>query len=286
MILPSYLQKLVGVIILITLPSISYAFQPCIDFKKEISNDGGLTWHDANSEAEAVSITNNASYKFTLSGCPLSYTWDLTNNEVVDELLQLYQQLENKTILEKWRDTIDNSISIAVDAPEICSGYTGTINNIATVSTVATSPVFPGEAVPLSDTDNAWIRCESTIIDGGEGCTPGYWKQPHHFDSWPTVVTPETSYSTVFGRTITVRTGDGLITDPTLLQALSALGGKVNTAARHSTAAYLNSMTSDVSYDLSAEQIIDNLQQSVDSNDFGTLIEALVNFNEQGCPLN
>ena len=262
-----------------SLSSNAFAFHPCADLIKEVSADGGLTWHDANTETDAVSISNGAIYKFTVTGCYPGYGYDLTDIMVSDDILAAYPALPNKTITMG-----DQSISTTVDAPDICSGGEGTIENIASVSTTAVDP--GGIQVFLSDTDNAWIRCEPQT-GGGEGCTPGYWKQPHHFDSWPAVVTPTTAYSSVFDRIITIRVkGEGLVTDPTLLQALSALGGKVNTAARHSTSAYLNSMTQDVSYDLTSAQIISNLQQSIDGIDFGTLIEALVNFNEQGCPLN
>lgn len=276
------LQKTLTVLTLIWLPGLSYAFSPCIDFIKEVSGDGGLTWHDANTEAEAVSISNGAIYRFTLTGCFPGYDYDLTEILVEDPVLNLYTSMPDKAIILN-----DQSVSITVDAPAICNGKDGTIENIATVSTTAKD--LDGGIVHtrfLTGSDNAWIRCEP-VITGGDGCTPGYWKQPHHFDSWPAVVTPDTPYSTVFDRIISVRVkGEGLVTDPTLLQALSALGGKVNTAARHSTAAYLNAMSGDVSYDLSDTQIVSNLQQSIDDQDFGDLIEALVNFNEQGCPLN
>lgn len=267
-------------ILIIGLSGQAFAFHPCVDLVKEVSADGGLTWHDANTEAEAISISNNAVYKFTVTGCFPGYGYDLTNILVSDDILQLHESLANKTI-----KIDDQSISITAEAPGICSGFTGSLLNTATVTTTAIDPA--GTEVFLTASDDAWINCEPVTNVGGEGCTPGYWKQPHHFDSWPAVVTPATTYSTVFDRIISVRVkGEGLVTDPTLVQALSALGGKVNTAARHSTAAYLNAMTQAVSYDLTADQIIDNLQQSIDANDFGTLIEALVNFNEQGCPLN
>ena len=33
---------------------------------------------------------------------------------------------------------------------------------------------------------------------GGQGCTPGFWKQAHHFHHWPAGVTPSTLFSDVF----------------------------------------------------------------------------------------
>ena len=51
----------------------------------------------------------------------------------------------------------------------------------------------------------------------GEGCTPGYWKQDQHFDSWP-VPTTTTLADAGF-------TNTGLPAGTTLLEALSFQGG-------------------------------------------------------------
>jgi len=92
-------------------------------------------------------------------------------------------------------------------------------------------------------------------LPGGEGCTPGYWKQSQHFIDWPTFgpdfdggptipITQSTLFSTVFGPVITIKTGtNDSKTDPTLLEALAAKGGGINALARHTVAAYLNSLT-------------------------------------------
>lgn len=268
-----------GLLGMLGLPSLAYAFHPCIDLTKEVSADGGLNWYDANTEAEAVTVTGGAMYRFTVTACYTDYSYLLTDIQLSDDVLQLYEGLADKTISAE-----SQSFSHTVEAADICKSYDGSLLNTATVTTTATDGA---RFEFLSASDDAWIRCEPGTNGGGEGCTPGYWKQAHHFDSWPAGVTPDTPYDSIFGRVITVRTKDaGLVTGPTLLQALSAKGGKINTAARHSTAAYLNSMTTGVSYDLSSDEVISNLQSSVDNGDFGDLIEALVNFNEQGCPLN
>lgn len=268
-----------GLLGMLGLPNLAFAFHPCIDLTKEVSADGGLSWHDANTESEAVTVTSGAMYRFTVTACYTDYSYLLTDIQLSDDVLQLYQGLADKTISAE-----SQSFSYTVDAADICKTYDGSLLNTATVTTTATDGA---RFEFLSASDDAWIRCEPSTNGGGEGCTPGYWKQPHHFDSWPAGITPDTPYDSIFGRVITVRTKDaGLVTGPTLLQALSAKGGNINTAARHSVAAYLNSVTTGVSYDLSSGEVISNLQSSVDNSDFGDLIEALVNFNEQGCPLN
>lgn len=259
-------------------------FNPCLELTKEVSADGGITWNDANTEAEAVSVSSGAMYRFTITACS-GYNYHLINTSVSDDILQVYHSLPDLFV---WSG--GESQSFVVEAPDICTKYGGgTLLNTASASSTGTViytssyPVWADD-VYLTDDDSAWIRCDA--ISGGEGCTPGYWKQTHHYDSWPETVTPSTAFSSVFGRVITINTKSGLITDPTFAEALSAKGGKVNTVARHSAAAYLNAVANSVSYDISAEEVIEALQQSVDSNDFGTLIEGLVNLNEQSCPLN
>ena len=68
------------------------------------------------------------------------------------------------------------------------------------------------------------------VFFDGEGCTPGYWRQPHHFDSWvPAGHSPTDSFNAVFGVSATG--------NPTLLQAVKKKGGGEKALLRHATAA-------------------------------------------------
>src|SRR5215210_35264 len=49
----------------------------------------------------------------------------------------------------------------------------------------------------LVNGDGCSKTCEVEQPDGNEGCTPGYWKQPQHFDSW-VVYSPNQLFSSVF----------------------------------------------------------------------------------------
>jgi hypothetical protein len=105
-----------------------------------------------------------------------------------------------------------------------------------------------------------------------EGCTPGYWKQPQHFDSWgPTGYSPDDSLFSVFG--ILMPGGD-----ITLEEALWARGGGLNKLVRHGTAALLNAFHPDVNYAVPTNEIIPAVQHG--------LADLLANFNEYGCPLD
>jgi hypothetical protein len=116
---------------------------------------------------------------------------------------------------------------------------------------------------------------------GDEGCTPGYWKQPHHFDSWPAPYTPTTTFESVFG------TVPGLPDTFTLLDALNLNGGGIYALGRHVVAALLNAASGSVNYPLTTTQVIAAFQQAIAP---GGNIEGTKNtfdrFNNLGCPLN
>jgi hypothetical protein len=105
---------------------------------------------------------------------------------------------------------------------------------------------------------------------GGEGCTPGYWK--NHLESWPpTGLSPFDDFDTTFGV-------DYFDPDITLDEAVNARGGGTNKVARHGTAALLNALHPDVNYSVSAADVI----AAVQAGD----VDALVGFNELSseCP--
>ncbi|WP_144392651.1 hypothetical protein [Pleionea sediminis] len=269
---PSKVLKVVSLIFAALGLSVASAnTQLCL--KKEISSDG-VTWYDANTEVEAVVINSDAFFRFTAYKCPDAFG-GLYGIVLTDPQIGVAVNMED---LPSDESDFTPSVYETV-AANYCDGYEGTIENVATVE---------GWSM-ISDTiriasDNAWARCES-VPQGGEGCTPGYWKQTHHLDSWP--VSETTLFSEVFDRVITIRLKrQGEVTDPTLFEALAAKGGKVNTAARHATAAYLNALSAGVSFDMTTDGVIDAFQTSYDNNDYGPLIQSLVDFNEQGCPLN
>jgi len=120
----------------------------------------------------------------------------------------------------------------------------------------------------------------STIPKKAEGCTPGYWKQEHHFDSW-VGFDPDDSFEDVFGRDVPG--------DPTLVEALQQGGGGLTALMRHAVAALLNASSPDVdpvpAFDTTAE-VIAAFQAAFDSGDYSTTKNLFETSNEAGCPLN
>lgn len=114
---------------------------------------------------------------------------------------------------------------------------------------------------------------------GGEGCTPGYWRQPHHFFAWTAPYTPETQFSAVF---------EDAFPGMTLLEVLKQGGGKLNALGRHTVAALLNGASGGVDYNLSAAEVIsefNDLYPTQPANRYNGLKNYFEGFNRQGCPL-
>jgi hypothetical protein len=139
-------------------------------------------------------------------------------------------------------------------------------------------PFKPNPDQKDSDNDGFGDACDE--VKKAEGCTPGYWKQEHHFDSW-TGYAPGDSFESVFGRDVPG--------DPTLLEALEAGGGGLTALMRHTVAALLNAASGDVdpaeAFDTTAE-VVSAFQEAFDSGDYATTKNLFETSNESGCPLN
>ncbi|HET6380980.1 MAG TPA: hypothetical protein VFH63_08110 [candidate division Zixibacteria bacterium] len=130
--------------------------------------------------------------------------------------------------------------------------------------------------------------CYVEVTVGTDGCTPGYWKQPHHFDSWTGFVTTQTLES-VFD------VPDSLGMDNvTLLQALQSGGGSgVEGAARnllrHAVASLLNSSNPDIDFSLTTAQVIAQTNAALatlNRSAMNAQKDVFADANEQRCPIN
>jgi hypothetical protein len=118
---------------------------------------------------------------------------------------------------------------------------------------------------------------------GGQGCTPGYWKQSQHFDSWPAGYVPTGAGATDFDAAFGVNLFNPNIS---LLTALGLEGGGVKALARHAAAALLNSASDGVDYGLTTAQVIAAVQAAVASGDYESVKNTLDALNNGGCTLN
>ena len=127
--------------------------------------------------------------------------------------------------------------------------------------------------------DDIKICREEENGGGGEGCTPGYWKQPHHFDSWPAPYDPTDLFSEHF---------EDAFPGMTLVQVLANGGGGLNALGRHTVAALLNGASSGVSFEDSPAQVIAAFNGVFPGtkSQYNTLKDRFANLNERLCPLN
>jgi hypothetical protein len=130
-----------------------------------------------------------------------------------------------------------------------------------------------------------WVN--ELIPTGGEGCTPGYWKNHAGTYSWSNGGQKKPSawmgYSPLdgFDATFGVTSSFG----GTLIDALVRGGGGEIALGRHAVAALLNAAHSGVDYDLTAAEVISAVQAAYASGDFEGAKNTLASLNEQGCPL-
>jgi hypothetical protein len=139
----------------------------------------------------------------------------------------------------------------------------------------------PGTMAGVCITNEEFIdvALDASCGAAAEGCTPGYWKQSQHFDSWPAPYTPSTLFSDVF---------DDAFPGLTLVEVLALEGGGLSALGRHTVAALLNAATGSVGSGLTEQEIIDlfNFALGQSAADIEALKDVLAELNEIGCPLS
>ena len=155
--------------------------------------------------------------------------------------------------------------------------------------------------VPTTYNDVIIVKFYHSQIQGpppppvGKGCTPGYWKQSQHFDSWiPTGLKTTDLVSKLFSNAYLYTLDGKQMSKYTLVQALSFKGGTGTVGAaqillRAAVAAELNAKYQSIGYPMSAGAIITAVQNALASSNRGTMIllaAQLDELNNLNCPLN
>lgn len=126
-----------------------------------------------------------------------------------------------------------------------------------------------------------WFKFRKVEVPvGGQGCTPGYWRQAHHYDSWTSPYTPSTPFSAVFANAF-----PGM----TLGQVVQLGGGGLNALGRSAVASLLNAASPNVNFDYSTMQVINAFNSAFATGNkklFEQQKDVLDFLNNQGCPLN
>ena len=161
------------------------------------------------------------------------------------------------------------------------SGGTNPYTTVVQAAGNNTAPVIAGTSVTGEVAGGrgftAYFTNTEVVPPGDQGCTPGYWKQEHHFDSWAGYA-PGDSYDAIFG----VSSSFG----GSLLDALKRGGGKEKALGRHATAALLNASSGGVASVYTVAEVIAMVQDAYASGDFNGVKNLLAAANELGCPLN
>jgi hypothetical protein len=110
-----------------------------------------------------------------------------------------------------------------------------------------------------------------------QGCSPGYWKQKQHFDSYVTY-SPTDKFDTVFGETV--------FPGKTLVQVLSQGGGGINALGRIITGALLNSSSISGYPYTSAQVIADFKAVHPGTKDAYNTLKDKYEALQDPCPLN
>jgi len=175
----------------------------------------------------------------------------LTAGSIVQSVTLSSLQLDEGWLVETSTD--GNSFAL-VSAGQ--SNGTGTYLPIFTIAVPPTTKFLKISPGAGAAGNNYLVASVSTVTTppnlGNQGCTPGYWKQSQHFDSWtPTGYTTGQAISTVFTvpGTLTLN-GAGLGTY-SLLQGLSfqggnTLSGKAQILLRAAVAAVLSGGNSSI----------------------------------------
>ena len=124
---------------------------------------------------------------------------------------------------------------------------------------------------------------------GSEGCTPGYWKQSQHFDSWTAPYDPTDLFSATVGKHAdnSTVTFENAFPGMTLLDVLSQGGGGLAALGRHTVAALLNTASHDVDYaHTTTGFIVDEFNSVFPGGNYEGLKDIYEGFNQLGCPLS
>lgn len=128
-----------------------------------------------------------------------------------------------------------------------------------------------------SDFNDYMISITPLVDEGGQGCTPGFWKNTGSANWATTGYSPNQQFSSVF---------ENAFPGMTLDQVLGQGGGGLNALGRHTVAALLNAASTGVSYEYTPAEVIAKFNAVYPGGDYETLKNDFEAQNQLGCPLN
>jgi hypothetical protein len=213
-------------------------------------------------ESTNISLDHNECADFGLYGGN-GINFRVSETGITDHTTQWTSQTASKSSI----DPADPLVLSAVSSP--------------TVGLVATGSAYGNRGANIALGTRIVFTNTYNPPQTGEGCTPGYWRQEHHFGNWTAPYDPTDSFNTTFG----IGT-NWFANSYTLLDGVWANGGGKNALARHAVAALLNAASANVDYDYTVAEVLAMVQAAYAD---GSLIESTKNDlaakNELGCGL-
>lgn len=175
---------------------------------------------------------------------------------------------------------------VEIDLPE---GFVEAPVNVGDPATDSNANPAMVELLTDTDSDQTIDFGFCTEQMGGEGCTPGYWK--NHSDAWlPTGYAQEMLVGAVWSE---ANTAFPDLADNTLSDALRFHGGRGSAGAarillRAATASLLNSAHPDVDFSYAENDVIDDVNAALATQDRMTILAVATQLddeNNSGCPL-
>jgi hypothetical protein len=168
------------------------------------------------------------------------------------------------------------------------NGVPGPVTGEKVSAITAVNYVTNTVTISAGDDSGGVDFCYIEVSNGTQGCTPGYWKQSHHFDSW-VGYTPTQTLESVFD------VPDSLNKDNvSLVTALNGGGGPGVAGAssillRAAVASLLNAANPGVDFTMTTAEVIAAVNAALASNDRATILALAASLdadNNLGCPLN
>ena len=226
---------------------------------------GDYVWFDANGDGCQNDGASNG-----LPNVGVELWWDSDGNGTVDTLLNT--TTTNASGYYLFEELLAGKYEVRIVTSTLPAGVQPSYDYDG-ISTASKAKVTLGVAATNLKLDFGYKQdCKPRRF---QGCTPGYWKQSQHFDSWVGYA-PSTMYNSIFGVPYV----------KTMLQALSAGGGGERALGRHAAAALLNTTNAGVNYYYSTADVLAMVQQAYSSGQYETVKNLLAQQNEAGCPLN
>lgn len=112
---------------------------------------------------------------------------------------------------------------------------------------------------------------------GKGGCTPGFWRQEHHYAYWTAPYAPGSAFSSVFADAF-----PGM----TLGEVVQIGGGGLSALGRHTVAALLNAASPEVDYGMTPAEVIAAFNSAFAAGNFEEQKNIFEGLNERGCAVD